>query len=287
MWIIGRTQTNGPADYPAVHAVQDGYRITALAESPEHVIDPSYDTETEPLRIVNGMAAMDFFAYACELLAINPPHLTDFSVLARIANLGIRPGQPFDATQFSAAQRGEIDAGWAAALHDMRTSRPKLGTNVNGWSVTTTIGVYGNAYLPRATVAMVGLGANPAEDAIYPQLTADADGDPITGEQNYLLHFDAGQLPPAAAFWSLTAYDAEGFQVANEINRFAIGDRDPLTLSADGSLDLYLQHANPGPQRESNWLPTPLGPVAVVMRIYAPAREVLDGAWHPPPVRKA
>jgi hypothetical protein len=71
------------------------------------------------------------------------------------------------------------------------------------------------------------------------------------------------------------------------MNRFAIGDRDPLRFNADGSLDLYLQHTHPGPDRESNWLPMPLGPAIVSMRIYAPTREVLDGLWHPPPVRKA
>jgi len=288
VWIIGRTQTNGPADYPVVHQVQEGYRITPLGKTREHVIDPSYDTTTEPLRVVNGMAPLDFFAYATELLAVDPPHATDFSVLARIAHLGIVAGKPFDTTRFSTEQRTDIEAGWAAALHDMRTSRPTLGTKVNGWSIlTSTIGVWGNAYLPRAAVAMTGLGINPAEDATYPQLTADADGDPITGEKDYVLHFDAGQLPPAAAFWSLTAYDTEGYQVANDINRFAIGDRDPLTFNADGSLDLYMQHTNPGPQHESNWLPIPRGPVYVTMRLYAPTREVLDGLWHPPPVHKA
>jgi hypothetical protein len=149
------------------------------------------------------------------------------------------------------------------------------------------IGVYGNAYRRRAVVALVGLGANPPEDAVYPLLTADADGHPVAGEHDYALHFDADMLPPADAFWSVTMYDSEGYQVANELNRFAIGDRDPLTFNADGSLDIYLQHTNPGPDRESNWLPAPLGPLGITMRLYAPRREVLDGTWSPPPVRKA
>jgi hypothetical protein len=82
-------------------------------------------------------------------------------------------------------------------------------------------------------------------------------------------------------------YDAEGYQVSNELNRFAIGDRDALTYNSDGSLDLYLQHSNPGPEREANWLPSPTGPLGVTMRLYAPKRAALDGTWNPPPVRKA
>ena len=288
VWIIGRTQTNGPADYDAVHKVQDGYSITPVGEAPNHVVDPEYDTTTEPLKLVNNMSTADFFTYAADLLAVNPPHPTDFSQLARIANLGIVAGESFDASRFSAEELAEIDAGRAGALQDMLAALNTLGTNIDGWTTfTETMGVYGNYYFKRAVVTLIGLGANPAEDAVYPLLTADAGGNPVAGENDYVIHFDADKLPPAYAFWSVTMYDAEGFQVANELDRFAIGDRDPLTYNADGSLDLYLQHTNPGPERESNWLPAPLGPLGITMRLYAPKREVLDGRWHPPAVRKA
>jgi hypothetical protein len=288
VWIIGRTQTNGPADYDAVHKVQDGYSITPVGEAPNHVVDPEYDTATEPLKLVNNMSTADFLTYAADLLAVNSPHPTDFSQLARIANLGIVAGEPFDASRFSAEELAEIDTGRAAALQDMLAALNTLGTNIDGWTTfTETMGVYGNYYFKRAVVTLIGLGANPAEDAVYPLLTADADGNPVAGENDYVIHFDADKLPPAYAFWSVTMYDAEGFQVANELDRFAIGDRDPLTYNADGSLDLYLQHTNPGPERESNWLPAPLGPLGITMRLYAPKREVLDGRWHPPAVHKA
>ena len=287
VWIIGRTQTNGVDDYPAVHAVQDGYAIVPLGPEPEHVVDPDYDTKTEPLAIANGMAILDYFEYAAKLLAVNPPHASDFSQLARLARLGIEQGKPFDASRFSADEKIELEAGRAAALADMQASLPTLGTSVNGWTVmTSNIGVYGNAYFKRAVVTMVGLGANPPEDAVYPLLNVDADGNQINGDNDYVIHFDADQLPPAYAFWSVTMYDAEGFQVANELDRFAIGDRDDLTFNADGSLDLYVQHANPGGKRVSNWLPAPKGPLGVTMRLYAPKPQVLDGVWSPPPVRK-
>jgi hypothetical protein len=286
VWLIGRTQTNGPDDYAAVHQVQDGLTLAPLRESPQHRIDPDVDTTTEPLRVVNGMDALAYLTYAAQLLAVNPPHATDYAILARLRHLGIEPGKPFDANRFDERQQAEIRTGRDDALAALQAAAATLAPSVNGWmTMTDTVGVYGNAYLRRATVALAGLGANQPEDAVYPLLIADADGRPLTGDRSYVLHFEADELPPVHAFWSVTMYDAEGYQVANELNRFAIGDRDQLTYNADGSLDLYLQHEDPGPDRESNWLPAPLGPLGVTMRLYAPKREVIVGQWHPPAVR--
>ncbi len=288
VWIIGRTQTNGPADYEAVHAVQEGYSITPLGPRPEHPIDPGQDTTTEPLHLVDAMSAVEFFTLACEALALNPPHPTDFSVLARIAGIGIVPGASFDPSGLGEEELGELEAGARAAREDMAAAVPHLSPVINGWTMMTdTVGVYGNHYLKRATVALVGLGANPAEDAIYPLIVTDADGRAPSGDRDYVIHFDADAMPPVSAFWSITMYDGEGFPVPNELDRFAIGDRDPLAYNPDGSLDIYVQRQNPGPEREANWLPAGSGPIGITMRLYAPERAALDGSWAPPPVRPA
>ena len=78
-------------------------------------------------------------------------------------------------------------------------------------------------------------------------------------------------------------YDAEGFQVANQLNRFAIGDRDDLEYNDDGSLDLYIQHKRPGAEKVSNWLPAP---ASGTMRLYAPQAAALDGRWVPPAIKR-
>ena len=113
-----------------------------------------------------------------------------------------------------------------------------LARVVNHWSMNTdTMGVYGNYYLKRAMVAELGLGANLPEDAIYPLNLADENGIPLDGVNKYTIHFDKGATPPVNAFWSLTLYDNEGFQVANSLNRFAVSSWMPFKYNPDGSLD--------------------------------------------------
>ena len=162
----------------------------------------------------------------------------------------------------------------------MKEKLPTLARVANGWQMNTdTMGVYGNYYLKRAIIALVGLGANQPDDAVYPLNIADRDGKPMDGANKYVLHFGKEELPPVGAFWSITMYDSEGFQSANPINRYAIGDRDELKYNADGSLDIYLQHDSPGADKESNWLPSPnKGTLGVTMRLYEPKAQVLDGA---------
>jgi hypothetical protein len=294
VWIIGRTQTNGPADYQAVHQVQAGFVATPLARwgqspgsSSPFETDPAVDMTTSPLDQVEAMPATGFFALAAELMKVHPPHPTDFSLLNRIARIGLRPGDSFDPARLDARARSALDGAPKAAQELMAQAMPGLARVTNGWQMNTdTMGVYGNFYLKRAIVARLGLGANPPEDAVYPLLVADADGAPMTGDHDYVCHFPAGELPPADAFWSITMYDAQGFQAANSINRFAIGDRDPLAYNDDGSLDVYIQQSSPGPDHEANWLPAPPGPLGITMRIYAPRAEALDGRWNPPPVRR-
>jgi hypothetical protein len=294
VWIIARTQTNGPADYPAVHKVQDGYTVSTLsnwgksAQPVTLAVDPEVDMKTPPLDQVNSMTGAKFFRYAAELLKLHPPHATDWSIVARLKRIGIEPGKSFEFGQLDRAAQETLDQAAKDGLKMMYAKLPTMARIANGWQMNTdTMGVYGNYYLKRAIVAMVGLGANQEDDAVYPLCLVDNDGKQLTGDQNYVLHFGARELPPVEAFWSITMYDEAGFQVANPINRFAIGDRDALSYNADGSLDIYIQHSSPGSKRETNWLPSPAkGPLGMTMRLYAPKLSVRDGSWVPPAVQR-
>ena len=294
VWIIGRTKTDGPADYDAVHKIQAGYKITPLSEwnkpaSPVAArIDPSVDMKTPPKRQVDTMPAGEYFAYAAELLKLHPPHLTDQPIVAQMKRLGIEPGKSFDIGKADPAVRKALELAPVAAHKLMEWKVATLAQVVNHWSMNTdTMGVYGNYYLKRAMVAQIGLGANVPEDAIYPLNLGDETGAPLDGVNNYTLHFDKDATPPVNAFWSLTLYDGEGFQVANSLNRFAVSSWMSFSYNPDGSLDLYFQNESPGTDKEANWLPAPKGPFNLTMRLYAPKSAALTGRWNPPPIVKA
>lgn len=293
VWVIGRTQTNGPKDYDAVHQVQDGYTITPLSQlekGPQPVkaaIDPTADMKTPPMTQVDTMAAGKYFAYAAELLKANPPHSTDQPMVARMRQIGIEAGKSFDVERADPAVKRALERAAPDALKAMQAKVSTLARVVNGWQMNTdTMGVYGNYYLKRAIVAMLGLGANLPEDAVYPLNLGDSDGKPLTGANKYTLHFAKDEIPPAKAFWSVTLYDKDGFPSPTDLKRNAIGDRDALKFNADGSLDLYVQHGSPGPDKESNWLPAPEGAFNLSMRVYSPKSQVLDGQWAPPAVTR-
>jgi hypothetical protein len=294
VWIIGRTKTDGPPDYDAVHQIQAGFKVATLSDwgkSPkpfEVKIDTSVDMKTPPKIQVDTMPAGKFFAYAAELLKTHRPHLTDEPIIAQMKRIGIEPGQTFEIEKVTPAVRAALEASPEAAQHLMQWKVPTLARVANHWSMNTdTMGVYGNYYVKRAIVAQLGLGANLPEDAIYPMNLGDETGRPLDGANKYTIHFDKGATPPVKAFWSVTLYDADGYQVANRLNRFAVSSWMPFKNNADGSLDLYVQNENPGKDKEANWLPAPKGGFNLLMRLYSPQSDALTGRWNPPFVTKA
>ncbi len=158
-----------------------------------------------------------------------------------------------------------------------------MQTTVNGWSITMTCGKASNGILVRAGCAQALPMVNLPQEAVYWTTTVDGTGQTLTGSHDYVLHFPPGGLPPNNAFWSLTMTVAPGHLVSNPINRYSVGDRSGLVPNADGSIDIYIQHAAPA-GHEANWLPSPSGSFMLWLRVYQPGAAILSGAYHVPPV---
>jgi len=292
VWIIGRTQTNGVADYENVHKVQDSMKLTPLSAwgkgayaPPKHAVDPAIDMKADPPKVVDGMDAATYFDGFAELLRDNPPNQIDYPMIHRLERVGFKVGQSFDLAAAPEAIRKAFERGYAdGKALVLAEGKKAAGIGEKGWVYTTRSGAYGTDYLYRAAIAQCCVGENLPQDAVYPALSSDSEGRPLDGGNSYVLHFDKGKLPPVDGFWSVTAYDIAGYFIPNPLKRQAIGDRDNLATNADGSVDLYIQAASPGVDKEANWLPVGKAPFTLLMRLYSPREEFLEGNWGPPPV---
>jgi hypothetical protein len=291
--IGGRTQTNSAADYDNVHKIQAGYKLTPLSAwgkgnylPPKGKVDPTIDMKTPPPTQVENMDPPAFFGRFAELLKDNPPNAFDYPMIHRLERVGFEAGQSFNLNAAPPA----IKRAFERATSDGKALVAKLGKQAagagsKGWVYNVRSADFGVDYPYRAAVASYGLGMNLPQDAVYPSLSTDADGRPLDGTAKYVLHFDGSKLP-VDGFWSLTAYDVEGYFIPNALNRQAIGNRSNLVSDADGSLSLYIQPESPGPDKEANWLPVTKGPFTLMLCLYAPKSEVLDRTWSPPPIAR-
>ena len=203
------------------------------------------------------MGAGAFLSRLAQLMGSNPPSADDQPLISRLQRIGVAPGAPFALDRVPAHLKAAIESGITSGRERLAAAAKAFSENApaHGWRIERSLGRYGTDYATRALVAAVGLGSNLPEDATYPVTRVDADGGKLTGANRYQLHFDASDLPPVHAFWSVTMYSTDQFLVKNPIGRYALGDRDPLKFNADGSLDLYLQHADPGADKQANWCP--------------------------------
>ena len=298
VWLIGRTQTNGTADFATVHELQNRLRLSKWP-TPENSASANTDSKRDakpdwqvslepsiaPVAQMKALSTPEFFNRLMQLMVSHPASKEDAPLIERLAQLEIKPGQ---AVHLSWSNALSFSLGrWIANQRVMQALNTKAQDG--SWSYPPlNLGRYGTDYNTRAAVAMVGLGANLPEDAMYPNTALDHQGQALNGKHRYRLHFAANALPPVKAFWSITAYGADEFLIDNPMQRLAIGDRDPLVFNADGSLDLWVQ-ATPPSQKEaaSNWLPVQMGaPFLLNARLYWPEDKALNGQWKMPVVER-
>jgi hypothetical protein len=290
--VFGRTYVEGPDDVAAVNKLQDQYRVVPLSlwgkagsTLPENRdVWAPFDRKTDPLA---DWKTID------RAMAENPPAAKDKQPLEMFATVGIGPGLIEVLDKLDPASKrglGRASAGGWAMIEGMLTSGVS-NKIINGWLFPPpTLGRQGavdDDFRGRAVCSIGGIICNDAAEAIYVVAFTDVDGQPLAGANRYTLSFEKGALPPAKEFWSLTMYDPAHNLVDNPINRYAIRDRTPgIKHESDGSTILYLQSTSPGPDKESNWLPTPKkGAFSMALRTYGPGESIIKQTWLPPTVK--
>lgn len=288
--LVGRTQLFNPDDLANVKQIQAGYKVHPLHEfsntsAPAPLQELDWPKPITPAQ----QTSLDFFNQMSFLLRFcMPPHPIETELRDSFSKIGIEPGKPFDPSSFPPEVQDALKAGIDDGQKAIDASRAATGGKTD--TLFGSREYLKNNFLARATGTVMGIGANSRDEALYPILDKDADGQPLDGnEGKYTLRFAKGQFPPVNAFWSLTMYDLPSqLLVKNAIDRYLINSPmlPQLKLDSDGGLTLCIQADSPGTEKQANWLPSPKGPFMLTLRYYWPKAELLDGEWKTPAVER-
>jgi len=262
-----RVLVNDADDLQAACAVQDRFQVAGpVVETPVPSPEGDIDRHADWSR---------FFAQASVLYQFHRPRATDWAAVRRMAPLRLNA---FDAETFTPDEVSAIEAGMAAGRAELDGAMiSKAGTR-QGWQAPPdSHGDFKQDYLRRAGVSIFGLLALPWQESTCFSATMFG-GQRLDGRVPMKWHLPSLDTIAVDAFWSLTMYetteDGERWFTKNPLNRFAIGDRTPgMEINPDGSLDIWIGHNSPGPEREANWLPAPEGPYSLLLRCYHPRPE--------------
>jgi hypothetical protein len=282
-FIIGRWFVADQSDVAAVNVIQKQVTMTPLSSYGTPYSPPK--VEVVPAKAYSGDLA--FFEQLGDVLVINGAPAGDAGLLGLIKNVGLTTDHGFDPSALSAGEKKALGQAIKDGESVLAAKAADMGEEVNGWQLSPVLDEYfGNSYLFRAAVGYQAMFVNTPIEAYYPAVYHDADGNVLDGTTGkYTITFPKGKTPPVGAFWSVTMYDAKKrLMVENPINRYKIGSADELKADADGSVTIHIQTDSPGEDKESNWLPAPKEPFYMLLRMYLPKIEVLNGQYAIPAV---
>ncbi|PTR32514.1 hypothetical protein C8J98_10567 [Luteibacter sp. OK325] len=289
--VVGRTQLFNPADLDNVKKIQAGYKVQPLSTfegTPAPPAAPAVDW-VKPIPPTEERTSLAFFNELAFLLQFaQPPHASEAVLRERFAEIGIEPGKPFNASTLSPELKEALEQGMLDGQKQIDEKRASLHGRTD--ELFGDRAFLKNDYVTRATGTQVGIGANSRDEALYPILDHDAQGEPLDGSKHkYTLHFAKGEQPPVNAFWSITMYDLpKQLLVKNPIDRYLINSPmlPQMKTDTDGGVTIYIQSDSPGKDKEANWLPAPKGPFVTFMRYYWPKPALLAGQWKTPAIQR-
>lgn len=274
VWLLGRVLVQGLDDLGAAHAFERGFALDARGRALPRCVSAWHET---------GNDGLDFFQNLFNALREFPPAERELGAFTLLRKVGLKLEDEVEVASLRPDIRAGLENAYRQAMLLIEAHTRSQGRK--SWGYSLKLGVYGDDWLQRACTAMKGLGALRADEAIYAMADFDADGEPLNGAHQYELRFPPGMLPPAQAFWSVSLYGEDRFFSANEIGRYAVGDRTPgLHLEPDGALVIPISHWRPG--QPDNWLPAPAGPFYLILRLYHPAPAFIEGQYRIPAVRR-
>ncbi|MBY4730878.1 DUF1254 domain-containing protein [Cupriavidus pauculus] len=275
VWVLGRVLVAGPDDLACAYAFEQGFQVV-------HSAGPARPASVAQWQD-SGDEAVDFFQNLFRAMRDFPPAPHEQGLFTLLRKVGLRLEDDVEIATMRASVVEGLRSAYAQGMALIEAHTRSQGHKA--WGYSLRLGVYGDDWLLRACTAMKGLGALRADEAVYAMADFDADGQRLHGRHQYALRFPPGTLPPAEAFWSVSLYGEDRYFTANEIGRYAVGDRTPgLRQEPDGTLVITIGHARP--TEDANWLPAPDGNFYLILRLYHPSAAFMAGQYTIPAVQR-
>jgi len=285
-FIIGRTFVASESDVASVNALQKQVTMTPVGNFGQNYVPPSVPV-VQAAEYVGDLA---FYEQLGDTLVKNGARTADAGLLGLLADIGLTVDRGFDSSGLSDSEKSALGRAATDGEAMLAAKSASMGAEVNGWQLSPVLDEYfGTSYLFRAAVGYQAMFVNTPVEAYYPSVFTAADGSTLDGSvHDYTVTFPKGGTPPVGAFWSVTMYDAKKrLMVENPIDRYKIGSADDLSAASDGSITIYTQHDSRGEDKESNWLPAPEAPFYMLLRMYLPEIQALNGQYELPGVERA
>lgn len=296
-----------------VNDLQEQTTITPLSEwlandrsgvprAEQSVVAGNYETVPRMAELteqqVENQTAADFFTFLN--LVLNDPSMSliddsrkEAAMLERLEQIGIGPGLEFDWSALETDVQEALTSGFESGFERVRATVVEGNSDVvvdmNGWNIVQNTADFRTDWLTRAVMADFGWAGpdSPASHVAGFKFT-DASGEQLDGSNRYTITFDLDNLPPVTEFWEIPIYDAQGYFVENELDRYSINSYmlEEGLLHTDGNeLVIYVQNEEPDdPEQATNWLPAPDGGMRFAARFYGPRWSVVDGSYDMPEV---
>jgi hypothetical protein len=212
-WLVNRILVKGPTDVTNVNAIQDKIIVKPLSVFQGNMTTSSPQAPTQvnaskevPIGSQPSLIAptgIEIFDEIGAAMIGNPLNPSDPVLVTKLASIGIGPGKVLS-TEANGTIKTALQTGITEGQKMIDARVANFGTVVNGWLSNAQGGLFGSDYLFRAADTQYGFGANIQQEAFYPLTFTDSQGNPLSGNSSYLIHFELGQTPPVNAIWSIT-----------------------------------------------------------------------------------
>jgi hypothetical protein len=294
VWLTGRIEVQGDDDLGAAQDIQSKFEMTSFGEAltgtdPFGAVEPTFIGSHIGLPVPYSlqMSPEEYYNTFFQMLRTNPPLNADQTFVEAVSEKLFDMGTLNVFSDIESSVQEILGAGLKHQQDYLQATFAEGSAQETPWILNKeAMGTWGVGYSTRAYWAVWGLGANLVEDAVYGVTQLDADLQQLSGEHRYEICFEAGDIPEVRGFWSLTAYNIDGYLEENSLKRYQVGQNFDIQTDDNGSLRIVLSSDRSDDINEENWLPIPTGDFKLLFRMYWPEPSVLAPSYALPPIAR-